>query len=253
MTDRYVETEKVETKVDNNEGGTEAVGAGAGALAGAGVGAIVGGPVGAAVGGVVGAVGGAIAGEAAEGTDEAGAGVGAGGGAVAGAVIGGALAGPPGAVVGGAVGAGAGAGAGDKTEEAAKDEDVVETTTTTTGYPSPTDPGPGYDPIARSNQQRASRTRWHRRRVRSRVRRRAQWRAMSNGDTGGGTNVRARRFDADRTDEVLELDDALAKRPSERQLLWIDITGEMPPDLVPRLAETFELDESTERQLAKRR
>jgi len=68
---------------------------------------------------------------------------------------------------------------------------------------------------------------------------------MSNGDSGGGTNVRARRFDADRTDEVLELDDALAKRPSERQLLWIDITGEMPPDLVPRLAERFELDEST--------
>jgi magnesium transporter len=68
---------------------------------------------------------------------------------------------------------------------------------------------------------------------------------MSNGDSGGGTNVRARRFDADRTDEVLELDEALAKRPSERQLLWIDITGEMPPDLVPRLAETFGLDETT--------
>jgi magnesium transporter len=72
---------------------------------------------------------------------------------------------------------------------------------------------------------------------------------MSNGDTCGGPNVRARRFDADRTDEVLELDDALAKRPSERQLLWIDITGEMPADLGPRLAETFKLDESTERQL----
>ena len=74
---------------------------------------------------------------------------------------------------------------------------------------------------------------------------------MSNGDTGGGTNVRARRFDADRTDEVLELDDALAKRPSERQLLWIDVTGEMPSDLVPRLAETFGLDEKTAGELAK--
>src|SRR5215204_3526400 len=133
MTDpRYVEgqtveTETVETDVDNNEGGTEAMGAGAGALAGAGVGAVVGGPVGAAVGGVIGAVGGAVAGEAAEGDDEAGAGVGAGGGAVAGAVVGGALAGPPGAVVGGAVGAGAGAGAGDKTEEAATEDGYVET------------------------------------------------------------------------------------------------------------------------------
>jgi hypothetical protein len=151
MTDpRYVEgqpveTETVETHVDDNEGGTEAVGAGAGALAGAGVGAVVGGPVGAAVGGVVGAVGGAVAGEAAEGDDEAGAGVGAGGGAVAGAVVGGALAGPPGAVVGGAVGAGAGAGAGDKTEESAKDPDYVETSTTTTGWASP-EPGPGADP-----------------------------------------------------------------------------------------------------------
>ena len=36
------------------------------------------------------------------------------------------------------------------------------------------------------------------------------------------------RFDADRTDEVLELDEALATPPSERQLLWIDVTGPMP-------------------------
>ena len=146
MTDRYVETEKVETKVDNNEGGTEAVGAGAGALAGAGVGAVVGGPVGAAVGGVVGAVGGAIAGEAAEGNDEGGAGVGAGGGAVAGALIGGALAGPPGAVVGGAVGAGAGAGAGDKTEEAAKDEGRRRDDDHDNGLPEPDRPGTGIRP-----------------------------------------------------------------------------------------------------------
>jgi phage tail tape-measure protein len=103
--------------VDHDEAGTEALGAGAGALMGAGVGAAVGGPVGAAVGGVAGAVGGAIAGEAIEGDDEAGAGAGAGGGAIAGAALGGAVAGPPGAVVGGAVGAGAGAGIGDKTEE----------------------------------------------------------------------------------------------------------------------------------------
>ena len=55
------------TAVENEEGGKEALGAGAGALAGAGVGMAVGGPPGAVVGGAIGAVGGAIAGEASEG------------------------------------------------------------------------------------------------------------------------------------------------------------------------------------------
>ena len=58
-------------------------------------------------------------------------------------------------------------------------------------------------------------------------------------------HVRARRFDADRNDEVLDLDDALAKTPSDRQLLWIDIAGPMPEGLVTRLTQTFELDDST--------
>jgi magnesium transporter len=70
-------------------------------------------------------------------------------------------------------------------------------------------------------------------------------------DDSDAVHVRARRFDADRTDEVLELDDALAKRPSERQLLWLDITGEMPEDLVPRLAKTFDLDDATAAELAR--
>ena len=61
----------------------------------------------------------------------------------------------------------------------------------------------------------------------------------------GQGNVHARRFDADRTDEVLALDDALASTPSERQLLWIDITGSMPDDLVPKLRDAFELDDDT--------
>jgi magnesium transporter len=72
---------------------------------------------------------------------------------------------------------------------------------------------------------------------------------MSQDDGGGATHVHARRFDADRKDEVLELDDALRKRPSERQLLWIDVTGEMPEDLIPRLVEVFELDAATAAQL----
>jgi hypothetical protein len=106
---------------DRPEHGTEALGAGMGALGGAAVGMAVGGPPGAVVGGAIGAVGGAVAGEAAEGDDEAGSGTGALGGGAAGAVIGGAIAGPPGAVVGGAVRAGAGAGAGDTVEDEAKD------------------------------------------------------------------------------------------------------------------------------------
>lgn len=113
-----------ETAPENQEGGTEALGAGAGALGGAAVGAAVAGPPGALVGGAIGAAAGAIAGESAEGDDEAGAGAGGGAGAVTGALIGGAVAGPPGAVVGGAVGAGAGAGLGDQMEEEVEEEDV---------------------------------------------------------------------------------------------------------------------------------
>ncbi len=57
--------------------------------------------------------------------------------------------------------------------------------------------------------------------------------------------MRARRFDADRHDEVVDLDDALATEPSERQLLWIDIAGPMPEGLVERLTKAFQLDSTT--------
>ena len=106
-----------DTAPENEEGGREAIGAGAGALGGAAVGMAVGGPPGAVVGGVIGAAGGAVAGEASEGDDEAGSGTGAVGGGLAGAALGGVVGGPPGAVIGGAVGAGAGAGSGDQVEE----------------------------------------------------------------------------------------------------------------------------------------
>lgn len=105
-------------QTDDDEHGTEAIGAAGGAI----IGAAVAGPPGALVGGAIGAAGGAIAGEAAEGDDETGAAAGGAAGTVAGAAIGGAIAGPPGALVGGAVGAGAGAGMGDKTEESLEDE-----------------------------------------------------------------------------------------------------------------------------------
>ena len=57
--------------------------------------------------------------------------------------------------------------------------------------------------------------------------------------------VRARRFDADRHDEIVDLDEALAATPSERQLLWIDVAGPMPNGLVRRLIDAYSLDETT--------
>jgi hypothetical protein len=126
-TDRTVVTDN-DTALENEEGGGEAIGAGAGALGGAAVGMAVGGPPGAVIGGAIGAVGGAVAGEAAEGDDETGAGAGGLAGGVAGAAIGGAIAGPPGAVVGGAVGAAGGAGAGDQAEEEAEEDPTLDPT-----------------------------------------------------------------------------------------------------------------------------
>jgi magnesium transporter len=70
-----------------------------------------------------------------------------------------------------------------------------------------------------------------------------------SGERQHDARVRVRRFDADRKDQVLELDDALDRRPSERQLLWIDISGPMPEGLVTRLTHAFELDDSTARAL----
>ena len=87
-----------DTAPENEEGGTEAVGAGAGAIGGALVGGAVAGPPGALVGGAIGAVGGALAGESTEGDDEAGAATGGADGRVGGAIIGGA-GGRPGLVV----------------------------------------------------------------------------------------------------------------------------------------------------------
>jgi hypothetical protein len=123
---------KVTDRGTKDEGGKEAMGAGAGALGGAAVGMAVGGPPGAVVGGAIGAAGGAMAGESAEGGEEAGAGAGGVAGGLAGAVVGGAVAGPPGAVVGGAVGAAGGAGVGDKTEEEAEGRDTTIRRTETT-------------------------------------------------------------------------------------------------------------------------
>jgi len=61
--------------------------------------------------------------------------------------------------------------------------------------------------------------------------------------------ARVRLFDADRTDRMLELDEALEERVSGRQLLWIDLEGEADPNALQALVERFELDDETTRAL----
>ena len=65
--------------------------------------------------------------------------------------------------------------------------------------------------------------------------------------------VRARVFDADRTDRLLPFEDALKARISARQLLWIDIAGELTPEQRRALAERFELESDTEGALGAQR
>jgi Mg2+ and Co2+ transporter CorA len=57
--------------------------------------------------------------------------------------------------------------------------------------------------------------------------------------------IRVRRFDADRTDVELSFDEAIKSRPSNRQLLWIDVRGELNADEGKVLAGRFKLDEAT--------
>jgi Mg2+ and Co2+ transporter CorA len=65
--------------------------------------------------------------------------------------------------------------------------------------------------------------------------------------------VRARLFDADQRDERLELEQALAAKPHDRQLLWIDLVGEVAPDVVAKLAPLLDLQPRTLRGLAQPR
>ena len=58
-------------------------------------------------------------------------------------------------------------------------------------------------------------------------------------------SVRVRQFDADRHDKSLALDDALEAKPTERQLLWIDISEDLDAEQASQLAKAFELDPST--------
>ncbi len=62
--------------------------------------------------------------------------------------------------------------------------------------------------------------------------------------------VRARVFDADRTDRLLAFDDALKARLGAHQLLWIDVEGELLPGQRRALAERFELEDDTVAELS---
>lgn len=58
-------------------------------------------------------------------------------------------------------------------------------------------------------------------------------------------DVRARLFDADREDRALESDELAKVRPTKRQLLWIDVTGDLPEQEATSLAERFGLRDRT--------
>jgi Mg2+ and Co2+ transporter CorA len=62
-------------------------------------------------------------------------------------------------------------------------------------------------------------------------------------------HFRVRRFDSDRTDEELTFDEAIASKPSRRQLLWIDIAGDLTSGEAETLAGRFKLDPRTRRAL----
>jgi magnesium transporter len=56
-------------------------------------------------------------------------------------------------------------------------------------------------------------------------------------------------FETDRQDELLTWEDLFRRRPTDRQLLWVDITGDLSQDDAGRLADRFELHPRTRRSL----
>src|SRR5215213_10521624 len=67
--------------------------------------------------------------------------------------------------------------------------------------------------------------------------------------SASGDAVRTRLFDSDRTDRELTFDEAISANASDRQLLWIDIAGQLDDNRLKQLAERFELDAETARSL----
>jgi magnesium transporter len=68
-------------------------------------------------------------------------------------------------------------------------------------------------------------------------------------DRARADGPRARLFDADRTDERLELGDALKRRLSDKHLLWIDAPGPLEEDVVAVLDDRLKLSPTTIRAL----
>jgi magnesium transporter len=66
-----------------------------------------------------------------------------------------------------------------------------------------------------------------------------------------GARVRARLFDADRPDERLDADLAFENKPTDRQVLWIDLTGDLEPAEAARLEPLLDLQPRTLRSLAR--
>ena len=65
--------------------------------------------------------------------------------------------------------------------------------------------------------------------------------------------LRARLFDADRTDRLLEFDEALRAKVGSRQLLWIDIGAELATEQRNALAARFKLEADLEGALSAER
>ncbi len=61
--------------------------------------------------------------------------------------------------------------------------------------------------------------------------------------------VSIRRFDADRRDTILTFAEALATKPGDRQLIWIDLAGPLDPTRAADLAKHLGLDNRTRRAL----
>jgi Mg2+ and Co2+ transporter CorA len=74
--------------------------------------------------------------------------------------------------------------------------------------------------------------------------------AVDKHGPGREDGLRIRLFDADRTDRILTFDEALAAKPSARQLLWVDVEGELTAERRRALVERFRFDPATDRSLA---
>lgn len=57
--------------------------------------------------------------------------------------------------------------------------------------------------------------------------------------------IRARLFDADDPDRRFSLEEALSIQPTERQLLWVDVTGDLAPEEAQRVADHLDLQPRT--------